>query len=580
MPATMSLPRTARALVVTVLAAVLPLAAVAPAQAARVKTIRIADASVVEGDAGTKSLSFSITWTGSKGGAAPSVHYATADGTATEGSDYTTTSGTATLTNGGCRCATVSVPVRGDATTEGTEMFVVNLSSPQNGTIGDAQAVATIYDNEGPPSLVVADTVGDEADDALDFTVSLTNDSASTVTVAYATANGTATAGDYADAAATLTFSPGQSTKTVSIAVVDDALAEDDETVLLDLSGATNATIVDAQGVGTIANDDTDPTAAIADVTVGEEEGAATFTVTLDAASGRETAVDFTTGGGTAAAGSDYTAGTGSVTVPAGETTATFDVPLTDDDLHEGDETFGVTLSGEVDLVLADTTATATIDDDDPTPTISAADVGASESAANATVIVSLSNATVHEVTLDWTTFEGTATAGADYTAASGTATIAAGQTETTIVVALLGDAVDEPAEAFSVALSNPANASFGATTSVAVTLTDDDLTPTALTAKAVKTRTAVKAKGLLEPAAGGLTVTVTLLKKKGAKYVKLAAATATVKGLKDRDGDGKADGLYVASFAKPAKGTYRFKVAFLGTGELKKSAKTVTFKL
>lgn len=148
----------ARAIAITVLALSLPLVAAMPAHAARQKTIRIADASIVEGNAGQQDLKFTLTWTGSKSGPAPSVLYATVAGTATAGTDYTTTSGTANLSKNGCRCASVLVPIKGDTTTEGTEAFVVNLSNASNGTIGDAQAVGTIYDNEGPPSLVVTDT--------------------------------------------------------------------------------------------------------------------------------------------------------------------------------------------------------------------------------------------------------------------------------------------------------------------------------------------------------------------------------------------------------------------------------------
>src|SRR5436853_7885533 len=84
--------------VVGILTTLAPLIHALPAQAAKPKVIKIADASIVEGDAGTKSLSFRVTWTGPKGGAV-SVAYATADGTATAGSDYTATRGTVSLPN-------------------------------------------------------------------------------------------------------------------------------------------------------------------------------------------------------------------------------------------------------------------------------------------------------------------------------------------------------------------------------------------------------------------------------------------------------------------------------------------------
>src|SRR2546422_114916 len=89
------------------------------------------------------------------------------------------------------------------------------------------------------------------------MTVSLSGASAQTVTVNYATANGTATAGaDYVSINGTLTFLPGQTSQTITVAVLCDALDELDETILVNLTAATNATISDGQGVVTILDDD------------------------------------------------------------------------------------------------------------------------------------------------------------------------------------------------------------------------------------------------------------------------------------------------------------------------------------
>ena len=568
-----------RIVALTLVGAALPLVLAAPASAARAKTVRIADAAIVEANAGQQNLSFRLTWTGSKGGPAPSVQYATADVSATAGADYTSTTGTATLSNGGCRCTTFTVPVKGDVTTEGTETFVVNLSNVTNGTIGDAQAVGTIYDNEGQPAIVATDVAADEDAGTLSFGVLLTNTSASTITVSYATSGGTAVAGaDFTSTSDGLTFTPGQSSKTVSVAMTDDALAEDDETVLLDLSSPTNASIADAQAVGTILNDDADPTASVADVTVDETAGQATFTVSLSGASGRETAVDYATTDGSATAGEDYTTVGGTLTIAAGATTGTFDVPLADDDVHEGAETFAVTLSDEVDLTLGDASGTATIDDDDPVPTLGVGSPAVSESAGSATVTFTLSNPSATDITFDWSTADGTATAAADYTAAGGPLTITAGDTSVSGGVPILTDTTDEPGETVTISVANLVGATDGGDGTL--TITDDDPTPTTLTAKAVTTRAGVKAKGLLEPATTGLTVKVTLLRKKGTRYVKVAAKVVPVKGLKDRDGDLLTDGVYVASFPRPAKGAYRAKVAFIGTADLRKSGKVVSFRV
>ncbi len=105
------------------------------------------------------------------------------------------------------------------------------------------------------------------------FTVSLSGTSSQTVTVQYATANGTATAGsDYTATSGTLTFTPGQLTQTVSVPVLGDTVLEPTETFAVNLSNPTNATIGDGQGVGTIIDNDAPPppTVSIGDATVTE----------------------------------------------------------------------------------------------------------------------------------------------------------------------------------------------------------------------------------------------------------------------------------------------------------------------
>jgi hypothetical protein len=103
----------------------------------------------------------------------------------------------------------------------------------------------------------------------------------------------------------TLTFQPGQTTKTVTVLVNGDQIAEIDETFFVDLSGATNATIGDPRGVGTIIDDDSQPTISIGDVTVTEGNSGtvnANFQVSLSSASGQTVSVGYSTADGTAPA--------------------------------------------------------------------------------------------------------------------------------------------------------------------------------------------------------------------------------------------------------------------------------------
>jgi hypothetical protein len=136
--------------------------------------------------------------------------------------------------------------------------------------------------------------------------------------------------------------------------------------------------------------------------------------------------------------------------------------------------------------------------------------------------------------------------------------------------------------EGFSFTLSSPVRATI-ADGSAAGTIHDNDAVlavSTALTAKVVKTTSRIKVQGLLEPAAAGLSVKVTLLKKVGDAFKKVASKTVVTKLLADRDGDGKLDASYLARFAKPGAGRYRARVSFAGTAAFLASQKVVGFRI
>nr|MCM0594427.1 M10 family metallopeptidase C-terminal domain-containing protein [Gloeotrichia echinulata DEX184] len=189
--------------------------------------------------------------------------------------------------------------------------------------------------------------------------------STSAVTVNYATANGTATAGsDYTATTGTLTFNPGDTSKTLSVAVTGDLTIEPNETFFVNLSNAANATIADNQAVGTITNDDTLPTLSINDITVVEgQTPQAVLTVTLSSASSQPVTVNYTTAPGTATANADYTTSSGTLTFAANTTTAQITVPILNDSLSEANETFQVNLSSPTNANLQKASGTVTITD-------------------------------------------------------------------------------------------------------------------------------------------------------------------------------------------------------------------------
>src|SRR6185295_7405600 len=169
--------------------------------------------------------------------------------------------------------------------------------------------------------------------------------SSATVTVNWATADGTANQpSDYTQGSAALTFNPGETTKTVTVVVNGDTVAEANETFFVNLSGASGATVSDSQGQGTITNDDA-ASLSINDVTVTEGNTGtvnANFTVTLSTTSSATVTVNWATADGTATQPSDYTQGSSALTFNPGETTKTVTVVVKGDTVAEANETFFV----------------------------------------------------------------------------------------------------------------------------------------------------------------------------------------------------------------------------------------------
>jgi len=222
-------------------------------------TVSISDASVMEGNSGTRSATFTVTL--STTATHPvTVAYATANGAATAGSDYQATSGTLTFAPGETS-KTATVLVTGDRLAEPNETFFVNLGGPTNALIIDGRGVGTIMDDEPRISINnVSRKEGKKNQTTLfTFTVSLSVAYDQPVTMSFCTVDGTAKTsdGDYVPKSGTLTFAPGETTKTIAIEVKGDSKKEADEAFYLDLFGNSgNSLITKSRGIGTILNDD------------------------------------------------------------------------------------------------------------------------------------------------------------------------------------------------------------------------------------------------------------------------------------------------------------------------------------
>lgn len=223
-------------------------------------TFSINDAAITEGNAGTQNLTFTVTRSNTSGTASVVVN--TANNTATAGSDYTAISNLTLNFAAAEGSKNVNVVIQGDTAVEANETFNVNLSNPSAGyTLADGTGVGTITNDDTATTISVNDpsvSEGNAGTTNLTFTLTLSATSASAVSVTVATANGTATTAnsDYVTLNTTANITAGQLSTQVNVVVNGDTSQEADETVLLNLSNPSNATIADSQGIGTILDDD------------------------------------------------------------------------------------------------------------------------------------------------------------------------------------------------------------------------------------------------------------------------------------------------------------------------------------
>ena len=365
---------------------------------------------------------------------------------------------------GGSACgAAGAVCTRGDdprPLSNSPSARVAGPPGPEAAADDDAAADTDDADDTAPdpPSgLSVADAEATEEEDAaLDFVVTLDPAATAAVTVDYATADGTATAGsDYTATSGTLTFQPGETSKTVSVPITDDAVEDGGEILTLTLSGASGADLDDAEATGTIQNTETSLTASFEDVP-SEHDGSTVFTFRLrfseDPAVSYEVLRDraFSVSGGTVKKArrvdgrndlreihvQPETTGEIRIDLPATTDCDAVDAICTEDG-RPLSHSLSETIASPVGISVAD----ARVDENGGAPLAFA---------------VTLSRAAAGQVTVDYQTVNGTASAGTDYTAASGTLTFAAGDTEETVEVAVLDDSHDEGEETMTLRLSNP----------------------------------------------------------------------------------------------------------------------------
>ncbi len=404
--------------------------------------------------------------------------------TATAGVDYLSAQGTFTF-GANETTKTFSVPILNDSRDETNETFVVQLQGAVLGVPNSA--VVTIVDDDvaGTVAFRAATfTMAETAGVAL-VTVARTGGAAGGVTVNYATANGSATAGgDYAAASGILTFHAGETAKTLAIAITDDQVREGNETFTVTLSNPGGGAALGALATTTvtITDNETGPTVQFgaAAYSVVENAGSATITVTRTGSTlAGQTVRVRSVAGGTAPAG-NFEAVDRIVPFAAGQASATFPVTVNNNTALDGDRTVLLELSEPaVPLSLGvPRIAVLTIRNDDAVLQFSGPITSVTEGG-TATLTVQRIGSTLGTATVRYATADGSAAAPGDYTSKTGMLTLGPGVSSQPLTVVTRADTVAEPTETLSVTLSQPTGAVLNAQNVATVQIVDNDLVGT-----------------------------------------------------------------------------------------------------
>lgn len=428
-------------------------------------------------------------------GLTATASYSLTAGTAEADRDYTPVSGTLVFPATHLPCAviactteqTFTIPINNDQLDELSETVLLHLGQLQNLEPG-TPLTATLTIEDDDPFPVVQFSLdryfSHETNEMAVVTVTLTLPSALTTTVNLSTVPGNAQVGvDYQPISTTLTFAPGQVSQSISIPIINDRLNEANETFGVQLTEPNRLTVGELQTARvTIIDDDSRPIVSWSQshYEVAENDETVDVTVTLNNPAGLPVTISYQTVDQTALGGRDYVVISSQLTIPAGQLSQTVTIPITDNQLIDGQRTFTMIFSDVENGILGKPSEVEVlIIDDDLFPTVQfvTSDYEGSEATGTALITVTLSQSLITTSSVTYILTQATAVPGLDYLPpGNNQLTFAPGQTQVVISVPIVDDAVSEMPESFAVKLvENPLNLILGQPNVALVKIVDND---------------------------------------------------------------------------------------------------------
>jgi hypothetical protein len=416
--------------------------------------------------------------------------YGTTDGTALNGVNYTTTTGTFSWGNGDGADKTTTVPVA-DVNMIGSKTFTFTLSAPTGGATLTSPSSATVtIGGTGvviPGTIVLSASTGAAAEDAgtITLTARRIGGSDGTVGVQFSTANGTALAGvNYTFSSGSLSWGPGDTAdKTTTVPLIDVDLVGDKVFTFSIFTPTGGASIgspstqsITIHGTGVAPPGNLSITSSTA--TVNESAGSVTITVQRTVGSAGVVGCSYTTADGTGVDGVNYTLTSGTLSFADGETSKTITVPILSEPFT-GTKNFTLGISSATGgaSIVSPSSVTVTINGEGVPGTLAllSNNFQAYENEGNLVVVVTRTNGVTGDVSVSFSTMDGTAISGVDYTGVAGTLTIEDGVSSGIIEIPVINNSTYRGTRYFLLSLSDPVSASLGTPNTTTCSILDDE---------------------------------------------------------------------------------------------------------